>query len=187
MTNFSWSDIASNGGTEVPRPKDPKISFQRVSRSNRPHQTVDSLVQRHRLLRLKRAEWHRRTSGFRQKHTPWAGTGAWAGCVTIFLDPKMGAIMHLCQVGAHHVWGPSAQAFHLGATVSSAVHEGGVGRQEAIGRSTHPRPCAEPNWKTAEATSRPAGRVSRRYNWLSVRSNDCMQQGGRTKNGRVMQ
>ena len=43
------------------------------------------------------------------------------------------------------------------------------------------RPCAETNWKTAEATSRPAGRVSRSYNRLSVRSNNCMQQGGRAR------
>ena len=59
----------------------------------------------------------------------------------------------------------------------SLFHEGGIERPEAIGRSTHPRPCAETNWKTAEATSRPAGRVSKRYNWLSVRSSNCTQQG----------
>lgn len=89
--------------------------------------------------------------------------------------------MDLCEVGAHHVGRPSVQAFPPGVTVSSTVHEGGIGRQEAIGQSTHPRPCVRAKWKTVEATARPAGRVGRRYNWLSVRSNSYTQQAGARK------
>ena len=91
---FSQSDNASNGGTEDPRPKDPKVSSQWLSRGISPHRTIDSLVQRHRSFRLKRAEWRRRSPGFRQK-THRAGTGARAGRVNVFLYPKRGAIMHL--------------------------------------------------------------------------------------------
>ena len=70
MTTFSRSDIASNGETEDPRPKDPKVSSQRVSRSIRPQQTVDPLVQHRQLFPLKSAEWLRMIPDFRWKNIP---------------------------------------------------------------------------------------------------------------------
>lgn len=92
--------------------------------------------------------------------------------------------MDLCKVSAHNVGRPSVLAFPPGVTVPSTVHEGGIGREEAIGRSTYPRTCAGANWKTAGSTARPAGRVGRRYNWLSVRSNSYTLQAGARKTGK---
>jgi hypothetical protein len=40
------------------------------------HATFDSVFQRHRSLRLERAEWRRRAPSCRRKNPPWAETGA---------------------------------------------------------------------------------------------------------------
>ena len=176
MTTFNRSDVASNYETEDPRP--PWIqklaisgcrgAFALTKPSTRSSSFIDHSVRSvpNGVAGL---------PGYRQKSTLWTRRGAWA---SICLCANRSGIMHLARSVRTTLGGRLPRPSTLGVTILSAVDEGGIGRQEAISRSTHLRPCAETNWKTAEATSCPAGRVSRRYNWLSVHSNNSCSRSG---------
>ena len=108
---FSRGDIGSNGGTE-------RSNYQKLlGGPEHPFRPVLTTL---------------------GEHTVDPGRAP-AARVNVFLTTKRSSIA-ISAGRCAHVGRPSTLVFPLGATVASAVHEGGYWGREAIGWSAQPRP-----------------------------------------------